>query len=365
MSLSERVRETVWPRRGLAGRLGYLALRPLSGLFGLGVGLRGFGYRIGLLRTRRAAIPVLSVGNLAVGGTGKTPITLWLARALTARGLRVGILSRGYGGTAPGVTVVSRGAGPEVGPESVGDEAVMLAKSFAGPVLTAARRIDGAAAAAALGCQLVVLDDGFQHRAIARSFDLVLVDGRRGPLLPAGPLREPLAALRRADAVLIVDRDGEAATGGLPVRCDAPTYRVQFDAVALVESRERRWRERPIGQLASRRVVAVAGVAQPEGFYALLRRWEAVLGEVFEYPDHHRYTREDWQQIARAGHDADLIVTTEKDLVKLEAFPFATGKLVALRIAAQVEGAEELIAAILATTGLKVDPGEEARHGHQ
>jgi tetraacyldisaccharide 4'-kinase len=90
-----------------------------------------------------------------------------------------------------------------------------------------------------------------------------------------------------------------------------------------------------------------------------------VLGEVFEYPDHHRYTREDWQQIARAGHDADLIVTTEKDLVKLEAFPFATGKLVALRIAAQVEGAEALIAAILATTGLQVDPGEEARHGYQ
>ena len=364
MSLAERVRGTVWPRRGMSGRLGYAVLRPLSGLFAVGVGLRGFGYRIGLLRTRRAPIPVVSVGNLAVGGTGKTPVTLWLARLLRARGLPVAIVSRGYGGTASGVTVVSRGAGPELGPDEAGDEAVMLAKSFAGPVVTAVRRIDAVVEAARLGCALVVLDDGFQHRALARSFDLVLVDGQRGALLPAGPLREPLAALRRADAVGLVER-GDGAAAVPEVADSLPSYRMQLDAVALVESRERRWIERPIGQLGTQRVVAVSGVAQPDGFYALLRKWEAVLGEVFEYPDHHRYAREDWQHIARAGHDADLIVTTEKDLVKLEAFPFATGKLVALRIAPQVERAEALIAAILAATGLRVDPGEDMHHGHQ
>jgi tetraacyldisaccharide 4'-kinase len=364
MSLGERVRDTVWPRRGVTGQLGYLALRPLSGLFGVGVGLRGLGYRIGVLRTRQAPIPVVSVGNLAVGGTGKTPVTLWLARMLRERGLRPAVLSRGYGGTARGVTVVSRGAGPEVGPELVGDEAVMVAKSFAGPVITAARRIDGARAAAELGCDVVVLDDGFQHRAIARTFDLVLVDGRRGPLLPAGPLREPLAALRRAHAVVLVDRD-DAGAAAPPLGVAVPTYRMRLDAVALVESVERHWRERPIGQLAARRVVAVTGVAQPEGFYAMLRRWEAVIQEVFEYPDHHRYTREDWQQIARRGHEADLIVTTEKDLVKLEAFPFATGKLVALRIAPQVQRADELIASIVAAVGLQPQPREEERNGHQ
>ena len=355
MTLSDRVRETVWPRRGLAGQLGYLALRPLSGLFGLGVGLRGLGYRIGILRTRQAKIPVVSIGNLAVGGTGKTPLTLWLARNLVARGLRSGILSRGYGGTARGVTVVSQGDGPLVGPELVGDEPVMLAKSFAGPVLTAPRRLAGAAAAAELGCEVIVLDDGFQHRAIARAFDLVLVDGRRGPLLPAGPLREPLRALRRADAVVLVERDdGDPAAP--PPSFDRPTFRMRLDAVALVESVERRWREQPIGLLASRRVVAVTGVARPDGFYAQLRRWDAAIHEVFEYPDHHRYTAEDWQQIARCGHSADLIVTTEKDLVKLEAFPFATGKLVALRITPQVERAEELLGAILAAIGTGAEP---------
>jgi len=364
MSLGELVRETVWQRRGVAGQLGYLALRPLSGLFGIGVGLRGLGYRIGVLRTRRAAMPVVSVGNLAVGGTGKTPVALWLARTLAARGIRVGLLSRGYGGSARGVVVVSRGEGPEMGPDVVGDEAVMVAKSFAGPVITAPRRIDGAAAAAELGCELLVLDDGFQHRAIARAFDLVLVDGRRGPLLPAGPLREPLGALRRAHAVLLVERDETDAVTP-PLARTVPTYRMHLEAVSLVESVERRWRERPIGQLATQRVVAVTGVARPEGFYALLRRWEAVIDEVFEYPDHHPYTREDWQQIARRGHSADLIVTTEKDLVKLEAFPFATGKLVALRIAPQVERAEELVAAILSTTGLQTHPVEDHRNGHQ
>ena len=137
MSAGERMLESVWEREGWAGRLGSLALRPASGIFGAAVALRNFGYRIGVLRSTVAPLAVVSVGNLAVGGTGKTPLTLWIARALAARGLPCGILLRGYGGEAAGVTVVSRGHGAEVGPRQVGDEAVMLAKSFDGPVVTA------------------------------------------------------------------------------------------------------------------------------------------------------------------------------------------------------------------------------------
>jgi tetraacyldisaccharide 4'-kinase len=355
VSLADRVRTAVWPRRGLAGRLGYAGLRPLSQAFAAGVWLRDIGYRSGVLRTRTAPIPVVSVGNLAVGGTGKTPVTLWLARALRARGVRVAIVSRGYGGTARGVTIVSRGGAPELGPAQVGDEPVLLAKSFSGPVITAVQRIAAVRAAAALGCELVVLDDGFQHRALARQFDVVLVDQRRGPLLPAGPLRESLAALRRADAVVLVD-GGPTEASAPPTGLAAPVLRMQLDAVALVESRERRWHEQPIGRLATRRVVAVCGIERPERFYALLRRWDVVLDEVFEYPDHHAYTATDWQEIARRGHAADLIVTTEKDLVKLETFPFATGKLVAVRIAPRIDRGDELVAAILARTGLAVRP---------
>jgi len=363
VSLARHLRETVWPRRGVAGHLGGAVLRPLSGVFGLGVALRGLGYRFGLLGSRQAPIAVVSVGNLAIGGTGKTPVTLWLAGALQARGARVAIVSRGYGGSARGVTVVSQGGGPEVGPDVAGDEPVMLARGFAGVVIAAPRRLDGVVAAAALGCTVAVLDDGFQHRALRRDFDLVLVDGRRGPLLPSGPLREPLRALKRADAVLLMARDGQPLAA--PDRVRAPVHAAFLEAVGVVESLGGVWRLAPMGQLAGRRVIAVTGIARPEGFYATLRRWEAVIDEVFEFPDHYAYRREDWQRIARRGHEVDLIVTTEKDLVKLEAFPFATGKLVALRIAPQVERAAALLDAISARVGLSAHPAEETDDGHQ
>jgi tetraacyldisaccharide 4'-kinase len=343
MSLRRTIEHTVWARRGVAGRAGAALLRPLSLAFGAGVALRNRAYDIGLRRAHTASVPVVSVGNLAVGGTGKTPVTLWLARELRARGMRAGIVLRGYGGQGAAVTVVSRGSGPEVTPAVAGDEAVMLAKCFNGPVVTAARRRAGAAAAAELGCNVIVLDDGFQHRALARQFDVVLVDGRAGPLLPAGPFREGPAALRRADAIVRFDDDGAAA---LPR--DAPAvYAARIEPIALVESVEGRWVEHPLAGLAGRHVVVVCAIAQPERFYALLRRWEVVIDDVYEFADHHRYAVEDWHAIARRGLEAGLIVTTEKDLVKLEAFPFAAGTLMAVRVAPVVERGEELLASCL------------------
>ena len=363
MSLAERVRETVWPRRGLSGQLGYMALRPLSELFGIGVGLRNLGYRFRMLSVHRATVPVVSIGNLVVGGTGKTPFAVWLSGMLTARGFRVAVLSRGYGGTASGVTVVSHGAGPEAEVTLVGDEAVMIAKCVSGPVVTAARRIEGAAAAVQLGCDVVVLDDGFQHRALARTFDVVLFDGCREPLLPAGPSRERPSALKRADAIVIVDHDEPRAPYPLDrIAAGKSVYHMQIEPVALVETEGRRWREIPLPLLAAKRVVAVVGIARPEGFYTLLQRWEADIIDAFEFPDHHEYTTLNWQQISRRSRDADLVVTTEKDLVKLEAFPFATRKLVALRIAPRVDRPEELMDVLLAKTGL-IASREGGLHG--
>ena len=364
MSLESHLREEVWPRRGLRGWVESLALQPFSAAFGVGVGLRGAGYRLGLLRIKRAPVPVVSIGNLAVGGTGKTPVTLWVAEGLRERGARPAIVSRGYGGSTRGVTVVSRGDGPDVGPEVAGDEPVMLAKSFAGPVIVSPRRIDGAATAAALGADVVVLDDGFQHRAIARDFDLVLLDGRRGGLLPAGPFREPLRAVSRAHALLLMGRD-EHDTVEAPAELHVAQYRAHLEAAAVVESVAGAWQAHAMGRLAGRRVIAVTGIARPEPFYRLLQRWDATIDEVFEYPDHHRYSPEQWQRIARRGHDVDLIVTTEKDLVKLEAFPFATGKLVALRIAPHVQHGAALLDDIAARIGLPPRPAKETPDGHQ
>jgi len=343
--LARGFQDVVWNRRGVEGWAAWLALQPASGLFAAAIGLRNLAYRSGLLRVQRGGIAVVSVGNLSVGGTGKTPMTLWLARRLAAAGLRVAILLRGYSGQASGVTIVSRGEGPEADVATAGDEAVMLAKCFDGVVLTARRRLEGVVAAQQLACDLVVLDDGFQHRALARDFDLVLVSGGPRSLLPAGPMREGLSALRRADAVAVVIKSDDQPSFLPPVA--KPAFVVRFVPTALVESDAGRWRELPLGLLSGRRVAAIAGVADPGPFYTTLRHWDAQLGEIFEFPDHHPYSRADWQHITRATRDIELIVTTEKDLVKLEQFPFPRGKLVALRIMPQLEHGDALVEMVL------------------
>src|SRR5262249_31986973 len=362
--LAEKIREVAWARRGLSGWAAWLALQPASGLFAAVVALRNLGYRVGLLRVHRARITVVSVGNLTVGGTGKTPLTLWLARQLAASGVRVAILLRGYSGRARGVTVVSTGRGPQVEVEAAGDEAVMLAKCFDGVVLTARRRAEGAATAEQLGCQIVVLDDGFQHRAVGRDFDLVLINGRGGALLPAGPMRERRGALKRADAVALVCKtdDEPAALPAVP----KPLFVVRFVARALVESDAGHWRELPLSLLSGARVAVVSGIAQPGPFYAAVRQWEAQIEEIFEFPDHHRYTQSDWQHISRRTRETELVLTTEKDLVKLESFPFAKGKLVALRITPDIEGGDALLRLLSERAHLtRAAHPEEVYDGHQ
>jgi tetraacyldisaccharide 4'-kinase len=355
--MTHTFRDVVWGRRGVPGWAAWLALQPASGLFAAAVAVRNFGYRAGILRVHHGGIPVVSVGNLSVGGTGKTPMTLWLARQLaahlrTAGEGKVAILLRGYGGRARAATLVSDGVTRHADVETVGDEAVMLAKSFEGVVLAARHRIDGVALAEQLGCRVVVLDDGFQHRALARDFDLVLINGPVGALLPAGPMRERLSALHRADAVALVLKDGEDEPAARGAWAAKPQVVVRFAARALVESDGGRWRELPMDLLSGRRVAVVAGIANPVPFYEAVRRWEAQIEEIFEYPDHHRYTPADWQRLSRATRNTEFIVTTEKDLVKLEHFPFAKGKLVALRIAPEVDGGEALVRVVMARARL-------------
>lgn len=350
-ALSQNLRDVVWTRRGTAGWVGWLALLPLSGLFAVGTELRRLAYATGLLRRERAPIPVVSVGNLTVGGTGKTPLTLWLARRLQLRGLRVAIVSRGYGGQSAGPTIVSRGAGVEAEVEEVGDEAAMLGKSFTGVVVTARRRLAGVQQAAQLGCDVAVLDDGFQHLALARDFDLVVVSSRRGGLLPAGPMREGWRALRRADAVVLAIRGEETDAVPLPlsaVRARLTQCTARFRPNGLVVSDSGRWEERPIATISGARVLAVCGIAEPAAFYQTLRAWGADVREIFEYPDHHAYTADDWQNINREAHSVDYVVTTEKDLIKLERFPFAKDKLVAVRIIPELEAGDELVERVLA-----------------
>ncbi len=354
MAEHEPAIERAWRRKGLGGRLLFVALRPLSLVFSLIARSRAAAYRILFFRRKRVRAAVVSVGNLSVGGTGKTPTALWLAERLQGRGYKVALVSRGYGGDAKRPTLVGK---PPAGIDDiaasedvavVGDENLMLARRFSGPVLASKNRVAAARLAAKHGADVIVLDDGFQHLALRRDFDLVChrlgVPGD-DVVLPAGRLREPLSALRRANAVVITKTEGDlplppSVKGHLR---SAPVYRGELRAVALVTPDPGGLREVPMGFLSSRRALGVAGLADPDPFYRTLHDWETRLEDFLEFPDHHVYTLEDWKKIAHRSRELDLVVTTEKDLVKLDKFPFAKDKLVALRVAMEIEGGDALV----------------------
>jgi tetraacyldisaccharide 4'-kinase len=300
-----------------------------------------------VLRAGAAPARTVSIGNLRVGGTGKTPLTRWLAQQTAARGVATAILTRGYGGSAREPHVVGDGATLVSDVPRSGDEAVMLARTAGVPVVAGAdRRAAAALAVRTFASRLLLCDDAFQHRALRRDLDVVLVDagerGGLGRLLPAGPLREPLRALRRAHVVLVREREGATAPAALR---DAP--RVRFAPQSLVQPVATGWEEIGLAALAGQRVLAVTGVARPAPLYRTLRDWEAELVHVLEYPDHHAYGTADWHAIAGAAKDVDLVVTTEKDLVKLETYPFARGKLVALRLGVAVDDADALVTRVI------------------
>jgi tetraacyldisaccharide 4'-kinase len=326
-----------WEPRTASERAVRLALAPASLAYGAAVAIRNRLYDAGWLEQARVDARVLSVGNLTVGGTGKTPAALWLAQALARRGRRVGIVARGYRKRRPGVVVVGVDGKPLVTAREGGDEAVMLARRFAGPVLTGERREDAAAAACArFGVDTIVLDDGFQHRALARDADLVLLasDEASRRLLPAGSRREPLGALARARALLSIG-DGAplASAPGLP-----PQFDGRLVPTALVDGS---WREAPLDALDGARVVAVSGVARPERFIATLERCGARVVERVAFPDHHDYSPADIARIVSAGRSGELL-TTEKDLAKL-AGRSGLEHLRALRVTLQVDDGDRLV----------------------
>lgn len=355
MHFPQHVIHRIWQRHGLLGALGWLALVPAACGFSLIVRGRNRLYDRRWLAVHAGGLQVISVGNLSVGGTGKTPMVLWLAQALQSRGHKVGILTRGYRGGNTGLTVVGVEGQPLATPEAVGDEPVMLARSFPGVVIAGRDRVAGAQLAREqFGLELVILDDGFQHRRLDRQVDLLLVNGGSGNsnagLLPAGPFREPFSAARRADIALVTKsaqkHEGNARFQGSIKRAlgdGKPVYYGHLQPVILVSAEQRQWRELPLTALSGKRILALTGIADPSPFYQSLHEWEAEITEVMEFPDHHQYVQADWQRISLAGQKVDMIVTTEKDLVKLERFPFAMGKLVALRVRMAIEHDDRLL----------------------
>jgi tetraacyldisaccharide 4'-kinase len=272
-------------------------MNPLATLFGVGVRLKNELYDRGVFKGRKLARPVISVGNLSVGGTGKTPFVIMLGRALKERGIEIDVLSRGYGRESTQVLVVD----PEGPPEQFGDEPLLIARKLGVPVIVGADRYQAGLLAEAKFPQVKVhlLDDGFQHRRLHRDFDVVLLAEHDlgEPLLPAGRLREPLASLRRADAVV------------LPSGLDSP---IQEKSI---------WRvRRRIHFLGLRNdLIAFCGIAHPEQFFAGLKKLGLELVGCIKFSDHHRYTQRDIDDLLeeRKRTGASGFITTEKDAINL------------------------------------------------
>ena len=310
----------------------------LSGLYTTAVRARGYGYANRILRSRRLPCKVISVGNLTMGGTGKTPVTVYLARRIQRLGRRVAILSRGYGGTAEKRGgVVSDGDRVLMTAEAAGDEPFLMAVLLGGvPVLVGSDRYrSGTTAVERFGAQVVLLDDGFQHRRLARDLDIVLLDARRplgnGHLLPRGTLREPVQALARADLVVLTRAECGAPglhpelsrlLDGRPIYCarHRPVIRAIVPAGATFGARTPRWGcDRPGGDLTGKRVLAFAGLAHNASFWHSIRALGGEPARTVGFGDHYRYRPEDLQTLAKAAvtHRCDCISTSAKDYVRL------------------------------------------------
>jgi tetraacyldisaccharide 4'-kinase len=343
----------VWEAQGLGGKLLWLALLPASFLYSVAMQVRNAFYTHGLIKSLHLGRPAVSVGNLTVGGTGKTPTCLWLAKELSDRGLRVGILSRGYRRKAAGPLVLQAQGGDvtPVGDDDIieaGDEPLMMARLYGQTVGVCEDRLNAAnELLRKVNVDVFVLDDGFQHRRVKRTVDLLLLGAdASGWVLPAGPFRERRGNWRRADFLLSTAGNG-AWNAVIARRRANPFFTAALRPVALINLAARGCKEFPLTLLCRSKILTVTGIADPRGLYRLIHEWEGEIVETLEFPDHHCYTARDWQQINRMGRLVDLIITTEKDILKLARFPFAKDKLLALRVAMIVENGPALVGAIV------------------
>ena len=341
--IEERLKE-VWQEERTAGAAGALAaaLGLLSLPYALAVALRNGLYDRHFLRQAKLPRPVISVGNLTVGGTGKTPTVILLANLLREQGRRPAVLSRGYGGCAKApVNVVSDGNRVLLDWREAGDEPVLIAGAAPGvPVLTGPERLKtGRAAIAQFGADCLVLDDAFQHRGLYRDLDIVLIDAARpfgnGRLLPGGPLREPPAALKRAHLLI---RTGAQKDPAVPVSTDQgrPSFRGIHRPQAIVAGAAGDLF--PTDFLQGTRVCAFAGIGRPEAFRQSLSDAGARIVSFRAFPDHHPYSRPELDALLTlaAQSGADRIVTTENDGIRLADFPDFLQAVFLLRIGMQI-----------------------------
>lgn len=289
-----------WKRVGLW----HIVLIPLSWLFMMLSGLRRFAYRTGLLKSVRLPVPVIVVGNISVGGTGKTPFVIWLAEKLSHNGYTPAIISRGYGGYAESIMPVFEDSDPAV----VGDEPVLIARQVKAPVWIGRNRaaVGKALLQAHPECNVIISDDGLQHYRLERDIELAVVDGEyrfgNGLRLPAGPLREANSRLETVDAIICNGSD--ILPRSFQMRLAGEVFRAVADPAKTATAHD----------FAGRDIAAIAGIGNPGRFFARLKELGLKCKEM-AFPDHYAFQVEDLQSIK-----ADVILMTEKDAVKCAAF---------------------------------------------
>jgi tetraacyldisaccharide 4'-kinase len=342
-----------------------IALFPItlcSYLFKALVVLRGFLFRKGIFKSHRLSCKVISIGNITVGGTGKTPATCLIARYLKNAGSKVAVLSRGY--RAQGSTellIVSDGNHIIAGPEVAGDEAAMLAQKLSGvPILAGKNRfLLGQRAIHDFSAQVILLDDGFQHYPLQRDLDIVLINARNpfgnGFLLPRGTLREPISSLSRVPLIVLtkVEETTEVEKLKEVIKRHSP-YAHIFTATIGATALKRFLDDTiiPLETVRGRQAVGLCSIGDPESFFALLEDLGFTIFEKLAFPDHHWYGSDDYIVINSFGQGADFIITTEKDIVKLDNTMIDNKKIFILETELRIDREDEFFQTLSTLAGL-------------
>ena len=317
-SITQEMIETAWRRKNA---LFYLVLTPLSWLFGLLTSIRRFAYKEGFFKSYALPVPVIMVGNINVGGSGKTPVVMWLIDQLTKNGYRPAVISRGYGGSVKVPTSVNAGTPASL----VGDEPVLIKNRYDCPVWVGANRVEVATAllSAHPECNVIISDDGLQHYRLKRDIEIAVVDAeysqKYARLLPAGQLREPLSRLNSVDAIVC---NGQ--------KSDEAFYQMQlvgelFYNLANAETHA------VAADFKHKAIKAMAGIGKPARFFEHLRQLGLTFVSV-SFDDHYAFCAEDLAKI-----DCDVLVMTEKDAVKCK--PFAQARHWVLPVEASIDAA--------------------------
>ena len=304
-------------------------MNPVSAIFGAGVALRNVLYDRGVFKVQKLARPVVSIGNISVGGSGKTPFVIALGELLKQRGINFDVLSRGYGRSSTDIAVVD----PNGTPAQFGDEPLLIAQKLRAPVIVGADRYQaGLLAEKQFSSKLHLLDDGFQHRRLHRDFDIVMLpaEDQRATLLPMGRLREPLSSLKRADAVVLPDSQ-------------EPPPLPSFHAMSVWRAR------RQIEIAADGKAIAFCGIARPQQFFDALKAARQEIASTLTFGDHHRYVQRDIDRLLalKKQTGASGFVTTEKDAINLGALSAQLQPLRTATLRIDLESHDSVMAELL------------------